>query len=408
MDLALLKKGEVMVRFPMAWILEECFSFAQWARQGGQKKPLFAMPRLIAQATASRNSHLNRVSHQVCTNNSAPRAHTTKRLMFDVLFFVVFGVSLMPVGSNAVESFPVRDSGAWADTESSIGWVRNDEIAYRGNASIRVGETVAFEPTLSIWKPSKGISHYKRHVKNLCVHDWLVAYVVKEPGGGPPQAYQGPWRAERPVGVRDVRWSTCGLLSSFDVKDRHIDPLLPGHGALDRGPLRGSDALRNDPIELIREDGQRLQLTLKRREISGVRYYAFMRAYLVVGHYFNPQTGVSSTPWPKDLPRPLWWMKPDGSVSTVNVLSPWNQSEAFYPTKAGIVVSGFDKRKPKARDFEDTGLFLIQPDGVAREMIEGYVPRVAVSPDGCAIAFAHVEHPPQRGTSKLKMIRLCE
>jgi hypothetical protein len=80
----------------------------------------------------------------------------------------------------------------------------------------------------------------------------------------------------------------------------------------------------------------------------------------------------------------------------------------YFPTRAGIVVSTTDPRIKGARFPQDAGLFLISPaDGSAQKLMNGVVDQIAVAPDGCAIAFIHLERPLELDSATLKVMRLC-
>ena len=70
------------------------------------------------------------------------------------------------------------------------------------------------------------------------------------------------------------------------------------------------------------------------------------------------------------------------------------------------MIYGYDQRLAKPK-FKDVGLFLLKPNGSVETLIKGQVDKETVSPDGCAIAFAHMEIPLNRSSAILKIIQLC-
>lgn len=310
----------------------------------------------------------------------------------------------MFTSSKANPGFTLHDSGAWAQSESTIGWLSNDEIVFLGKGDM------PGDYTISLWKIGKGVAVYKRHVKFLCFHYKYIAYITEDKSTGKIQGYYGEFGREKQHDYRQFHRMTCYSDEIHGGENRDIVPLLPEHGAIDRGPTRGPDALKNLPMALIqtKKERRRLELPLLRREVSGIFYYPFKNAYLVESNYFDPITNVGESPWPAKLARPLWWLSPEGKVTQLTVEPPWGRSEGLFPMAHGILISGFDERVARPKWPDDVGLFLLKEDGGVTKIMAGQIPRVAISPDGCSAVFIHIEKPASHDSSRLKMVSFCD
>jgi hypothetical protein len=306
-------------------------------------------------------------------------------------------------------NYPMQSSYAYVDIESNIGWLSNDEIIFSGteNTSKEISSGV-YLSTISMWKVKEGIPGvriYKRNVKRLCYEGNSIAYTIKRNLADPETHFYGTLRQENPADFKEINWRSCQSSALLGDGTRHIRLLLPEHGYLDRGSIQ--DDSKNIPIIFYKKDAtQGMTLPLMSREDWDVKYSPFKNAYLVTRHYLNPVTNIEQSPWPSDIPRPLWWLTPEGNTTKFFIQPPWNDSFDFFATKAGIVVDGSDKRLKKPK-FSDEGLYLLKENGSAETLLKGHVRNVTVSPDGCAIAFAHIEIPLNRSSAILKVMQLC-
>lgn len=332
------------------------------------------------------------------------RSHFLPPLFIALILGVVIS-NVMPKESN---SFQIIESGSWANIETTVGWLDNDKIVFQGteNTTPRIGED-----TISIWKIGAGVRIYKKHVKGLCFHYQNISYFSNDDASKPRQKYAGPFGEEIPVDDKTTDTQACGSVAEFGPirQLRHLWPLMPGHGAIDLGPIRGRESLENTPVALIQKDGgERKVLPLYRREIAGFLYYPFRQAYWVWSDYYDPITKINFGNWPADLPRPQWWLTPDGKVTEIVIPAPWNRSSAYsyFPTKEGVVIIGHDQRHPSSLD--DNGMYLLRPNSTVETIIRGAISNVAVSPDGCSVAFIDIEVPPHRSSARLKYTKLCK
>ena len=310
----------------------------------------------------------------------------------------------MSEASCAATSFPISNSGAWADSKSTIGWLDDDEVAFRGTEGGVLGPE-KIRPVVGIWNLAKGVRIYRQHVRTLCVGSGTLAYMLE---GDQKAAFFGVPGHEAPIDYRRVSNFTCQLRSEDADPDREIVPLLAEHGVLDCGPRRGAAMMDNAPIVLhAKGAAQGIDVGLKHWDTADIRYYPFKRAYLINSQFYDASTRSTSSPWPAVQARPLWWLTPDGKVTRFNVPAPWNQVTRFYPTLAGIVVSAPDARKRGARFPQDAGLFLILPDGSVQTLLSGVTEQISVAPSGCTVAFIHLQKSLELDSARLNVVRVC-
>jgi hypothetical protein len=179
-----------------------------------------------------------------------------------------------------------------------------------------------------------------------------------------------------------------------------------GAGFLDFGDTK--KGLENTPIRLYRynaQQGEGLELPLKRRD-TGKRfpYYEFKRAFFVVSDYYLH-------PRPKEIPYPVYWLYEDGRVEKIADIpwGPWRSSASFspFPTRAGLIMASHNFNVRNANDIADAGLYLFVHGRVER-IVKGWVDSlaVAVSPDGCKIAFTYAPVVTRRN-NVLQAMDLC-
>lgn len=299
-------------------------------------------------------------------------------------------------------SLPLIDSGIGGNTNATIQWEGNDRVVFQGYDTESSQRPRPMN--ISIWTVGKGVSVYKQHVRYFCAKNSTIAYMLE---GDDSTTFYGTRGAETPIVAKRLAPSTCQPKPENHDPEHHIDPLLPAHGFIDRGPLKG--ARINHALVLFKPGAaQGIELPLRDREINGISYVPFKNAYFIQSDYLDPATNIGRSPWPQSVTRPLWWMTPDGSVTAQHLGAPWNQSARFFPTAVGLVASGYDARVQRPRWPDDAGLFLLGPGGEVTKIIGGQITEVAVSPNGCLLAFFHVEQATRHDSAKLKVVNLCD
>jgi hypothetical protein len=195
-------------------------------------------------------------------------------------------------------------------------------------------------------------------------------------------------------------------------------PLLDGHGYLDWSPTIGPDSFRNKPLKFrINFASEWMDLPIGTREVwhNLVKYAPFKNSYLLYPiTYIDRDTGKEEPigPWPQGKPVPVWWLNPDGIVTTETV--PYVRfmrggSRSYFPTQVGIFITTH-----KADDVGqpgDAGGYLAR-NGQVTKVITGLLDSVSISPDGCRVAFIHDPYDTVYGNDRLdritvKSINVC-
>jgi hypothetical protein len=277
-------------------------------------------------------------------------------------------------------------------------------------------------PVISIWEIGKGVTIYKRHAVAHCYRSGILWYAQ---GPGKPQErlqMRGPLGHEQPYDKPPGKFVyfdyqlNCAYVDTQSMRERGRagGPLLLNHGYLDLGSNAPSDVLKNKPVTFYRPghtDG--LLLPFKSREFKPPTYIPFKNAYFIVSDYFDKTRGIGVAPWPTALPQPLWWLTPNGEVTQVTIPpNAFGRGSAghYLPTVKGIFVTA--SGLVSETDSGEMGGYLIQGNNVEK-VITGIVEGIAISPDGCKVAFAHapniaenLANPKNRRT--LKMIDFCK
>ena len=343
-----------------------------------------------------------------------------------ILLFLVTVVSpQLAVSGEPASPYKIIDSGVWATNSypGDVYWLDNERVLFLGSES---GKPVSKEHEVAVvWDTIRNsVIVQKRNISSLCYRNGIVllGQKVDNPAGGPwkYRFFRGPLGHEQlyekqsedsldPINCRAVR-NNAG-------HDRgHAGRyLLEGHGYLDLGDKHASP-LMNPPVMFFKKaDSEGVALPFGVRLIERLDYYDFKKAYFLYGGFFNASTGVVTTPWPKTMPQPAWWLTPEGSVTEVMIPSGvWNLggSVQFTPSQQGVLVTYHGGTKSD-RDPGTQGVYLVQEDGKIQKIITGFAIRVGVSPDGCMIAFSHAPNfeadrrPNNKNRRTLKMIDLC-
>jgi len=116
---------------------------------------------------------------------------------------------------------------------------------------------------------------------------------------------------------------------------------------------------------------------------------------------------TSSTGWPDGRPQPVYLMNSDGNVQTIHVPSrrDWNTVLLAMPAVPGLVFSGHGGVRKAGG-----GVFLYDERDVWR-LDRGFTSTIAVSPDGCKLAYAIINDYGQTSNAALftiKSIRFCK
>jgi hypothetical protein len=353
----------------------------------------------------------------------------THKLSLIVLFgFLLVGPQL--AGCAEIKApYPIQDTGLHAARSSELVWLDNHRLRFHGDRAAELkAEDVHKAPRFI------GASDY--------IWDTEANRLVTEPSleGAMRLCVQGDYRTflrKSPIDEKklfvvtqdkgqetvtplvNAQWFnrfSCRYYEQKPEWDRgHASlPLLDGQSSLF---LKGSR--QNNPIMFFPPNNEKgVPFPIGTRQVyhNLVQYASFKNAYLLYPiAYIDPETGKEDPigPWPKGKSIPMWWLAPDGKVTTEEIpYMPFMRggSRGFYPTREGLFITSHkidDLGKPG-----DAGGYPAQKGSVTK-IITGYLESTAVSPDGCQVALIYDPYDTVYGKDRLnritvKTINLCQ
>jgi hypothetical protein len=326
--------------------------------------------------------------------------------------------ALAGVAAAAEGRYPSVDSRTLTDgANPNFVWIDNDELLFvsatRNPGATRAWEQVSY--AISRWNTRSGavtrVRAFGHERPSLCLHEGLFLY-GRRLRDGSLEAYHGK------LGESEQRVDPRRYVPLF-CRPRAEVPALPkwtggreirlleklGAGFVDFG--EDEKASENTPVRLYRygmarEEG--IELPFGRRGIAKrFPYHEFQRAFFVASDY--PQS-----PRPQRIPYPVYWLYADGRVEKIADVpwGPWRQgSLSVVPTRAGLVVASSNFYVHEPTDLRHAGLYLLA-EGRMEKLLEGWIAglALAVSPDGCRIAFSYSPVVTER-KNVLQAMRLC-
>jgi hypothetical protein len=289
------------------------------------------------------------------------------------------------VAQAATAAYPVVDSGRWimSGGNRSIFWRDNQRIFFLGHDRIKVkwGEAT---PALLSWEIGKETTVYRAGVELFCYRPGHLAFVVWDKAAGTRTAYRGDIAKEESVpGWQGINVIDCDVIDRPPDKSQKLivkRPLRREHGHLQSNMGLGEATIANAQVLLVPPGGgEGKPLPFGAGEWGHPEYFEFKKAYFMTLGYYDPVRKYQTNMWPTDAVKKAYWLWPDGRTEKVEV--PIDVSD-LHPTPAGIVYRKFATRKKD-------GLYLLKPGGERVLILEGYVTRIAVSPNGCRVAFSH-------------------
>ena len=277
---------------------------------------------------------------------------------------------------------------------------------------------------LATWEVDGKASSYRENVNHYCYRDGVIVYKALDPAD--PNHVRGTWYSGTLGNEQAVRKDAgsdiarlydplnCRIATNEELQKRPgrgTIALLEKHGYLDLRSGQVPGLVQNTPVQYVRAaDKAAVKLPFGSREFNAAASYSdFAGAYLIRSIYFDPAKRTTVFPWPAALERPLWLLKPDGSVTKqVIPKGPWTGKDdpALYLTGAGLILV----RHNGMFDHTD-GVYLVEGNNV-RHLLPGRAGPVGVSADGCSIAFTHApsaENDLEDANNRrsLKVMRLC-
>jgi len=146
-------------------------------------------------------------------------------------------------------------------------------------------------------------------------------------------------------------------------------------------------ARHDQPLRLLSKrypEGKPLPITALEEVLEWRSAYSpFANRYVFLTQ--RPKDGqFGRSVWPSGRPQPVYLMSPEGDVSVIEVpsKSAWNTILLALPAKRGLVFKGGGGHAN-----EWGGLFILENNNVW-SLDRGKVEAVAVSPNGCNVAYA--------------------
>lgn len=361
--------------------------------------------------------------------------HMTHKFSLIVLFVLALMSPQLSACAEIKASYPVQDTGLHAERSSELVWLDNHRLRFHGNRAVELKADDAHKvPGFSgsgyyIWDTEAnrlvtepGLEDAMR----LCVHGDHMTFLRKSPTDEKKWFVVTRGKGQETVTpLVNAQWFnrfSCRYYEQkpeWTISDHETLPLMDGHGFLDWTSGEEQQPRQNRPIMLYRSsntEGVKLPIRMRQVWRNLVRYVPFRNTYFL--HpiaYIDPQTGQEHGvgPWPKGKPVPIWWLAPDGKVTTEEIpYMPFMRGggRGFFPTRDGIFIYSTktdDLGKPG-----DAGGYLAQKGSVTK-IITGYLENIAVSPDGCQVAFIYDPYDTVYGKDRLnritvKAINLCQ
>ena len=332
-------------------------------------------------------------------------------------------VAALTVSAAAAADPQVADAKVWGSGVSLLPptWLDARRVLFLSGPAFKPNEQ---RRALAIWEVDGRASGYRENVNHYCYRDGILVYKVLD--AADPNMVRGTWYSgslnnERPVRkdagsdvARLYDPLNCRIASNEELQKRPgrgLIPLLEKHGYLDLRTGQVPGLVQNTPVQYVRAaDKAVVKLPFGSREFNAAAtYFDFSGSYLIRSIYFDPTKRTTVFPWPADVERPAWLLKPDGTVTRqVIPKGPWTGKDdpALYLTAAGLVLV----RHGGIFDRTD-GLYLAEGNSV-RHLLPGRAGPVGVSPDGCSIAFTHapsaeLDAEDAKNQRTLKVMRLC-
>jgi hypothetical protein len=315
--------------------------------------------------------------------------------------------------------YPILDS-KFPAAEAKLGWIDNERVIFQGYEPEKFGtkspkDGHIYDITgLFIWDTAtNAVSKHAsmEGLTTLCVHAGEVTFAREGMlvAGKLGEERQTPFPKKHWFNPNSCRYYTeRPYWSEGGRKGRGI-PLLEQHGYVDFGE-QTMDPGRSRPLVLYppgSKDGITLPIRSDQAEVPPV-YIAFEDAYLLRARQFTSDA------------VPAWLLKPDGVVTSV--FEPRGEAWErmgwghYFLTKKGLLITG------GRGDYAKVGTMggYLFSEGKPVRVVPGLLRNVAVSPDGCKVAFVHVMHSQagadsfralqagKPGTRTLKMIDLCK
>lgn len=368
-----------------------------------------------------------------------------KTLFYGILFiFTLESYAFEFEGTFPTKDYPytIHDSHTkvCVDCWSVVAWLDNDRVIFTrlktGEKNLQMkeyknfvyyGETVIWDTKQNsvipyhdgmLYCSSGGLSDVNYNIGNEKSQATAYAFVGTEGN----EVVRKSWQEGEPI----VSHSDRHICKSYPGPRLKPDtpnwtyPLREQDGVIDVGRKKNpKDERTSPPVSVIRPDGTKILLPLGVNDVDGVWWDEWAQVY-ILKMFVNNYTDGSRNP---NRPDTLIFLHPDGTVQKYELpYAYWwgKTTRRAIITKKGVVVvnKSMNQVNPMFPRADTSGAYLVRDNKVVRlnEWLVGNeragfdnIHRgIAVSPDGCKIAYKHTNGPRQSASSTIQMINLCE
>lgn len=342
-------------------------------------------------------------------------------------------------GGWGVPPHRIVDSGYWVRTylpHRTIYWVDSDRVIFVGGTRAEWERFTkegfdAYVPYLYIWDTRSNQVSIHSKIDNSsipCYSQGYIRYYV--PGGTNDQRVlkSGPFGQEtetlddRKHNTVEVRKSRGMLYSELRCKEyaeadvrisptRLLFPLLDGHGYLNINFNAFVPDEKYEPVFWLKDrENLPVELPIRKYETAwtNVSYVEWSNTYVIEIDLARDRVHNSTGDWPKNVPRPVYLMKPGGAVQQVNL--PYidrvtSNASYFFPMRSGMA---FLSKSVAPNKPGKAGVYIWAGGDSVHRVAEGLPKAAALSPDGCKLAVA-IDPRDHGGPNRyyLKMIDFC-
>lgn len=326
------------------------------------------------------------------------------------------------------------------DCWSVVAWLDNDRVIFTrlkaGEKNLQMkeyknfvyyGETVIWDTKQNsvtpyhdgmLWCSSKGSSDVSYHVGGVKSQETAYSFFGAEGN----ELVERVWQRGEPV-VSHYDRHTCTLYDGLPMKPDTPNwtyPLREQDGVIDVGRKKNpKDERTSPPVSVIRPDGPKIILPLGVNDVKGVWWDEWAQVYILKMFVYNRILVPSSA----KNPDRLIFLHPDGTVQKYELPFDywWSKTtDRAVITKKGVVVvnESTNQVNPMFPRADTSGAYLVRDTKVVRlndwlvgnerAGFDNIHRGIAVSPDGCKIAYKHTNGPRQSASSTIQMINLCE
>ena len=305
------------------------------------------------------------------------------------------------------------------------GWLDNDTVVFYSEQRAQIkpgtqGPPPVHEAGYYVWDTAKGTVSKDSSLEDaakVCVQGNVVTFLRKS------HTDEKKWLVvtrekgqETVTPLMKTEWFnrfSCRYYQEapeWAILNHETLPLMEGHGFLDWSSEQEVQPRQNRRIVFCQhghDEGIKLSIRMRQVFRSTVRYAPFKDAYFLYPiAYVDPQTEQESPVglWPEGKPVPMWWLAPDGKVTTEEVpYMPFMRSgsRGFFPTREGVFM--YTHNTDGLGKPGDAGGYISQ-NGKVMKLTTGMVEQVSVSPDGCKVAFIHDPYDTMYGKDRLNRI----